>query len=142
MSKDNQHNEQFVLSYELLALMRWISEHESKALKRIITRSLSQGRTTEMNSESESLSACQAEELQHAILDYLAMMEHLLVEVTNERATKNALERNLMPALDQIDTTACDDSTIRSSLAIATSKMERNPSQNPKEVLYKELIKR
>ena len=37
MSKDNQHNEQFVLSYELLALMRWISEHESKALKRIIT---------------------------------------------------------------------------------------------------------
>ena len=94
------------------------------------------------SSELLHLSACQAEELQHAILDYLAMMEHLLVEVTNERATKNALERNLMPALDQIDTTACDDSTIRSSLAIATSKMERNPSQNPKEVLYKELLKR
>ena len=140
MSKEN--NDQFVLSYEVLALMRWIITHESKSLKRIITRAISRGLRESFIISDDQQPADDTVELQHAIVEFLELMDNLLLDVTNERAHKDALERNLMPALDQIDTSACDNSTIKSSLAIASSKLERNPEQNPKDVLYRELLKR
>jgi hypothetical protein len=138
----NKDNEQFVLSYELLALMRWIIQHESKSLKRIITRALSRGlRKSFHTSDDTNAPLDDTQELQHAIVEFLELMDTLLWDVTEERAQKDALERNLMPALDQIDTSVCNESIIKSSLARASSKLERNPSQNAKDVLYKELLK-
>lgn len=142
MTKENSNNDQFVLSYEVLALMRWIITYESKALKRIITRAISRGLRDSFIVPDDQIPVDNTQELQHAIVEFLELMDTLLLDVTNERAQKDALERNLMPALDQIDTSACDNSTIKSSLAIASSKLERNPQQNPKDVLYRELLKR
>ncbi len=141
MSNENKNNEQFVLSYELLALMRWIMVHESEALKRIITRAISQGLGEYIDTSDEPLSNNDLEELQHAIGEFMAHMDCLLIESCNDRAVKCAYERNLIPTLDQLDTSSYDNSTIRSSLAVASSKIERHPEKNPKDVLYKELLK-
>ncbi|MEX0671756.1 MAG: hypothetical protein WD068_00200 [Candidatus Babeliales bacterium] len=142
MNNKKSSNEQFVLSYELLALMQWIITHEPQGLKRIISKALSHGLGDYITESDEPLSQNEVQTLQHAIIEFLTVMDHLLLEVSNERAVKNALERNLMPALDQIDTSACDDSTIKSSLITASSKLERNPNQNAKDLLYKELLKK
>jgi len=47
-----------------------------------------------------------------------------------------------MPAIDQIDSTVCDDATMRFSIEKTTRKIEHNPDINPREQLLKELLKR
>ena len=78
-----------------------------------------------------------------SMLDFFAMLEELLIESLDEQAVENALEKNLMPAIDQIDSSVCDDATVRFSIEKATSKREKNKSpQHLKETLLKELLKR
>src|SRR3972149_2629664 len=93
-------NSQFVLSYELLCLLRWFVDHDADKLKKLITKAI------------------------------------------NEQAVKKAVEKNLMPAIDQIDSTICDDATVRFSIEKAATKIDHNPMENPKELLFKELLKR
>jgi hypothetical protein len=69
------------------------------------------------------------------------LLESLLHEAINEQALKKLTEKKLLPALDHIDKTVCDDSYIQFSIEKASSKLETNPKQNPQEVLFKELLK-
>ena len=47
-----------------------------------------------------------------------------------------------MPTIDHIDSTICDDATVRSSVEKATAKSEQHPKANAQELLFKELLKR
>lgn len=131
--------EQCVLSPELIQLLHWICQYEQEALKHLIARALIQGIK---NQKQNPIHMPSASETQETFLNFIELLELLFDEVISERALKHALQLNLLPALDQIDTSVCDNSTIRNCLAIATSKMERNPEANPKELLLKELLKR
>ncbi len=51
-------------------------------------------------------------------------MEGLSAESINERAVKIVMEKSLMPTIDQIDSTVCDDATVRFSIEKATNKLE------------------
>lgn len=134
-------DDQFLISPELLQLMDWIVRYEPEALKRIVARAVKQGLKNN-KPENPPNGLPELEELQRGFVDFISLMEYLLHQVTDERALKSALQANLLPALDHIDAAACDVSTIKSSLAGATSQMERNPEANPKELLFKELLKR
>ena len=70
------------------------------------------------------------------------MLDALIIETMNEQAVQRAMEKNLLPAIDQIDSNECDNATVRFSIEKATSKYEHNPKENPKELLFKELLKR
>lgn len=134
---------QFVLSYELICLLQWLMDHDADKLKKIIDKALASGLKTKL--QKESMHAEQLgdlEEIQENIIDFFAMMESLLVESLHEQAVKRALENDLMPSIDQIDTTVCDNATVRSCVEKATSTIERNPKENPKELLFKELLRR
>lgn len=137
---DNNNN-QFVVSYELLHLFRWLFDHEQETMKKLMTKSL-------RNGLSDKLYAIQAhkeettQEIQQSVVDFFALLETLLYEIINEEEVRRIVQRNLIPAIDHIDATVCDTATVALSLAKATSALENNPNTNAKEVLCKELLRR
>jgi hypothetical protein len=54
------------------------------------------------------------------------MMEGLLTESISEQAVKRVIEKNLMPSIDKIDSSICDDETVRFSIEKTASKLENN----------------
>lgn len=146
MDNDNfSENSQLTLSYELLSLLRWLANHDEEKLKRIITRALSSGLHEELKKEQrETLDqeSSLESDVQHSIIDFLGLLEVLLFEAINEQTVKKALQKNLMPAIDHIDTSVCDDATVRFSVEKATTSADRNPQESPKDMLFKELLKR
>lgn len=135
-------NDQFILSYELLLLMEWMVENDAESLKKFIAKAFKHGFAEKLKEAQKFKDLYSPEELQNSLVDFLGLLEVLLYEVTNEQAVSKVMQKNLMPAIDHVDTLACDSSTVRSSVAIATSKLERNPQENAQELFFRELLKR
>ncbi len=135
----DQPGDQFVLSQELVQLMEWILEHEADGLKRVIARAIAKG--MHKRDKHESI-AYNPEDYQHSVIDFFSLMELLMIEVTSEHSVSRILQKNLLPAVDHVDNSACDVATIQSSATFATSKAERKPQQYARDVFLKELLKR
>lgn len=143
-NRDNgspKHNAQFVLSYELLILLRWLVDHHAETLKNIVNHALSSGLQEELGRLEQNEDLTYLHEIQHSITDFLSTMEGLLIEIASERAKQRAQYKDLAPALENIDGTVCDQATVDMSIEEATSKLETNPKANPKELLFKELLR-
>lgn len=134
---------QVLLTYELLFLLQWIIENESEALKKVVVRSLKNGfndpdfrnhEVVEMHIADPSIHQC--------IVDFLGLLDALLIEATTELSMQKNVERNLIPALNHIDSTICNDETIQGSLKKATSQIHHSPEENPQDILLKELLRR
>lgn len=134
---DNE-NTQFELSYEFLALLKWLVENEPENLKKIISRAV---RHEFMRDVAGSRSA-NADFVQTSIVDFLELLDTLLLEVSHEQRIKKAVEYNLMPAMEQIDVKSCDKNTLQTSLDKATAAFEAFPEKDPKDLLCAELLKR
>lgn len=135
--QNNAPGDQFVLSYELLKLMRRIVEHHDEEFKQFISMVVAK----QLLESRDSAEAINQEDAQYAITDFLGLIEVLLMEIRNEQAINTVLQRQLMPAVDHIDTSSCDQQTIATSIMDATQKFEKNPRKNPQELLYKELLR-
>jgi hypothetical protein len=136
------NNAQFVLSYELLALLRWLVDHDADKLKKIISKALKNGLQGALHTIDQTEDPDMLNEIQHSITDFLHLLETLLLESVSEHVKEKARQQKLLPAIDQIDTNQCDNSTVRFSLEKATSTLANNPDANAKELLFKELLKR
>lgn len=135
-------NSQFVVSYELLQLFRWLFENEQESLKKLIEKALLNGLNDKLITLSSNKNNHSNHELQQSIVDFFALLETILYEITNENEVKKVVERNLIPAIDHIDSSVCDNKTVNSSVARAATLCQNNPNENPKEILCKELLKR
>jgi hypothetical protein len=133
-----KNSDQLVLSYELLQLLEWLIEHEAESLKKIIKRSISKG----LNKKLKSHNTPNASAIQGNVIDFLELLEILLYESNHEVNVSDVIRKNLMPAIDHIDTSNFNIATVESSAAIASTKKEKNPSENAEELLFKELLKR
>lgn len=131
---------QFVVSYELLSLLKWLVEHDANKLKKIIGKALETGLKHELRA-IDITSKENSEEIHHSIVEFLGLLEVLLYECLSDDLVKQAIEKKLMPAIDHIDSTICDDATLQSSIQTATAKSEHHPERNPKELLFEELLK-
>lgn len=140
MKTNETENNQLTVSHELLLLLRWLVSNEEERLKKIVNKALNAGLHQELQKISFTKKEL-AEEIQYSITDFFNLLEILLIEGINEQVVRNAKENNLMSALDHIDSTICDEITVRSSLEKATNKIAHNPNANPKEILYTELLK-
>lgn len=136
----DNHGDQFVLSYELLQLMEWLVEKDEEGLKNLIKKAISNGLDIRLKKEKDnSLVASQA---QDNIVNFLTLLEVMLGECTQEHSVEHIMEKAMIPAIDKVDITACDSSTLKSSIEVATSKTENNPKVNVQDVFFKELLKR
>lgn len=132
---DNTTNNQLELSYELLYLLQWLVEHESETFKKIILRAVRNGLKTKPMTTN-------AEVAQHSIIDFLDMLDSLLVEATQEEDVQRVLDRQRLPELNHIDASVCDQATVQGSLDKTTTTIAQSPHKNPREVLLKELLRR
>lgn len=138
----SQSENQCELSYELLYLLKWLVENETQSLKKIITRAVNNGFTPHHIDDEQMFTPTQPEVVQHSIVEFLDLLDTLLLDALNEKSVKKALQSNIMPSIDKIDSNICDKDTVQTSLERATAKLERQPEANLKELLYKELLKR
>ncbi len=138
---EQETDEQFVISYELICLLRWLSEHEGAQLKRIIKKSLSCGLNKHIQ-KNEQANLFNLEEAQQSIVEFFCLLENILLDSLNEEAVKHALEKNLIPALEHIDSTVCDDAMVRFSVERASSKSTADSKESPQELFFKEILKR
>lgn len=145
-NNNNNSAQQFVISYELLCLLRWLLEHDIEKLKKMVSKALATGLKEDIKQFEQfgdvNTDPAMIEEIQHSIIEFFSMLETLLLESMKEQAVQKAVEKNLMPTIDHIDSTICDDATVRSSVEKATAKSEQHPKANAQELLFKELLKR
>lgn len=132
--------EQLTLSYELLYLVQWIIENEQETLKVFIQEAVRRQQAAE-HAQKEQVYYAHDDELQQNIVDFFAVLDAVLYEAIEEESVYKAVQKNLMPSLNQIDSNACDTDTIQSSVYEATAHLDAHPEQNAKDVLYKELLK-
>lgn len=143
MTKHDVESGQLTISHELLLLLRWLVTHDEEKLKKIINKALSNGLQRELQHvDSIKADAETEQEMHYSVTDFFALMEILLAEGMNQQLTNEAKQQNLMTTLEHIDSTICDDETVRMSLEKATVKIADNPHDNPKDVLYTEILKR
>lgn len=144
---NNQNNDskrggsQVVLSYELLALLRWLVDYHEETLKTVVSHALSAGLHEEIQKLGQTNDMTYLHELQHSVSDFLTTIESLLAEVSTEQALKNPPYKDLVPTVENIDGTLCDQAIVEASIEKAASTLEMNPKANPKEVLFKELLR-
>ena len=139
---EHERDDQFVISYELFCILRWLAEHESPRLKRIISKALASGLSKQIQKTEDNTHLFDLEEAQQGIIDFFCMLENITIEALNEQAVKHAVEKNLIPAVEHIDSTVCDDAMVRFSIERASSKSNNNTKENPQELFFKEILKR
>jgi hypothetical protein len=132
---------QFTVSYELLALLQWLACQEESNLKKIIQHALAHGLKQKLQQQVPTSEQNLADTIQYSIVEFFALLEALLLESIDEQTVQNAIEHKLMPAIDRIDPSTCDDETIRVSIEKTTAKLASNQQANAKELLFKELLK-
>ncbi len=137
----NQETNQLTLSYELLHLIQWLIENEPEKLKALIADALDNGLRAELKQVGATQPHATADDMRYNLIDLLGLLESLLHEVTDEHTMKRMKEKKLMPAIDQIDTSECDEDVVQCSIEKASYKLERNPQGNPQEILLKELLR-
>lgn len=142
----NGNNSHFVISYELLCLLRWLLEHDMDKLKKLASKALNSGLKEDIK-QFEQIGDVNAdpelvEEVQHSIIEFFGMLEIILLETMKEQSVQRAIEKKLMTTVDHIDATLCNDDILRTSIEKATAKSEQRPKENAQDLLYKELLKR
>lgn len=130
--------EHLVLSQEFLVLLQWIIDHEAETLKKIITRALKNNFMHYYGSTHQASDA----ELQQSIVDFLTIFDALLLEVTQEHTAQKQLDRNLIPALNHLDSHVCSEKMIASSLAKIDVQDSQVSKETMQDLLLKELLKR
>jgi hypothetical protein len=135
-------NSQFALSYELLRLLQWLSKHDVGKLKKMISRAMAQGLHEEIQQVDTLSDSTLLEDMQHSMIDFFELLDNLLADAISEHVEQKAREKNLLPTIDQIDSSMCDNETVRFSVEKTTKKLDHYPNTNPKEQLLKELLKK
>jgi hypothetical protein len=141
-SFSHDNNAQFALSYELLHLLKWLEQHDTDKLKKMISKAVAQGLHDEIQKTNSMTNHNILEEMHHGIINFFELLEIMLADAINEHVDKKAREKNLLPTLDHFDTSLLDHETVRSSIENTTKKLDTHPHINAKEQLCKELLKK
>lgn len=128
--EENNHENQLLISFELICLIKWILENEDEKIKKIIVRALNSGLQEDINKKTSLSKEVIINDIQSVFFDFFDMMEDILMESISEHAIKKVIERNLMPSIDKIDSSICDDETLRFSIEKTASKLENKYTDN------------
>lgn len=144
MTNDFMDNQQFVVSYELLQLLEWLSQYEHEALKKMIHRAFQHGLGHELTIHARKTARDKehsGERMKQNVVDFFSLLEILMSEIMQEKETSHVLTKSMISAIDKVDTRMYDPASIERSVAKACSAPKKT-GENPHEVLYKELLKR
>ena len=140
-SFSHDNNSQFALSYELLHLLKWLGQHDTDKLNKIISKAVAHGLHDSIQKATTVSDPNILEEMHHGIVDFFELLEMLLSDAINQHVEKKAREKNLLPTIDHFDSSLLDTDALRSSIENTTKKLDHNPHMNAKEQLCKEFLK-
>ena len=145
MAYNNKSTEQqFVVSKELIQLLRWLVENEPENLKNLVNQALEDGLQEELQPQ-QPRTENNHEETQQSVIDFFSLLESLLHEVNGGNdEDEHTQSRTMFPALNHIDSNICDHNTLAVSAAKASSQLpedEEASQADAKEALCKALIK-
>lgn len=136
--------EQLLISHELIYLLRWLMEHQSETLKKLIEKAVAQNfklnQPSNQSIESLMSSTTEIHSPTDDLTDFFIFLESLLSDALTEKLAQQAKQKKLLATADHIDS-LFDENIIRSSLEKATKKMETQPLEKPSEILLQELLK-
>lgn len=134
-------DEQFAVSYELLCLLRWLVEHDSDRLKKMVSRAVAKG----LNEKIQHIQAYDDQEaLEDAhdnMIEFFSTLESLLIETIQEQSVQNNVQKGLIPVIEYIDSTACEDSLVQESIEKVHTQLSCKSNENVQEVFLKEMLK-
>ena len=145
MNKDSllqDNNTQFALSYELLHLLKWLGQHDTDKLKKIISKAVAHGLHDTIQKTTSLPDPKNLEDMHYGIIDFFELLDTLLGDAINNHVEQKAREKNLLPTIDHFDSSLLDNETLRCSVEKTTKKLDLNPHMNPKEQLCKEYLKK
>src|SRR5438128_1439511 len=119
MNKDSfshENNAQFALSYELLHLLKWLGEHDTEKLKKIISKAVAHGLHDNIQKTTSLSDGKILEDMHHSIVDFFELLDMLLNDAINNHVEKKAKEKNLLPTIDHFDSSLLDTEILRSSV--------------------------
>jgi len=137
MAHTKNKEQQFIVSKELLQLLKWLVEHEPENVKKFVQQAIDDGLCDEMQSHQEEASY---DEMQQSVVDFFSLLENILHEIYHDESSSNS--QRMFPALNHIDSHVCDHNTLAVSAAKASSLLQ-DATQEPteaKEALCKALI--
>jgi hypothetical protein len=138
-------SEQCVLSYELVQLLRWLIEHEQTSLRTLVTKALKKDfvkSIKEADSQTGSSKAPSPGEVRAIIIEFLHCVDLLLIDAIVIDKTSQQEQKRLLPAISQIDQTAYEQGSIRTSIEKAHRKISQQTSEaEAQEKLFKELLR-
>lgn len=138
------NQEQFELSIELLYLLYWLIEHDPTSLKKLVDHAVKHNFKSEvealLKSHSDDINAS-FEELQGSVGEFLHFADALLFESMQEHTMKQAVQKKLLPALEHIDSSICDQEIVADSVERATHNLNESNQDNTQELVLKELLK-
>lgn len=138
---NNENYSQFTISYELLCLLRWLIEHNTEDMKNMITYAIQMGLNRELQKIDTTNLNLATSGMRDTIGDFVKVLELLLLEAMDDEMMRKAKLKKLMTDINKIDTNLCDSDTVRISLEKTTNSLDKNPDANPRDQLYKEILK-
>jgi hypothetical protein len=133
---NNENN--FVVSIELLLLVRWLLEQERESLKKLVVKSLQHGLLHELQAPREKLDC---DELQQSIIDFFNYLEDTVGTLMPQYDVDQVIQRAMIPAINHIDKQQCDQEIVDASIAKASTNLTKLPQHELKSILCKELLK-
>ena len=139
----NHDSNQMNISYELLMLLQWMLEHEQETVKKLVTKSLNHGLKDQLDTVTSQRERQQAAaELQDSIIDFFMLLETQIHDLMNEDHTQEVIQRNMLPALKQVDARTYSYGALETSIAKAEAAFGKREVGSAKDILCKELLKR
>lgn len=137
----SKNKNQYVLSYELLALVQWLVDQNAQELKNLIKDGIQNGGLKNYINNHVQHEATNQEDNEMSIVDFFSLLEQLLTESLHEDSAETIHKRNLLPEIGHLDLASYDEAILQKSMKEATDKLEKNPAINLQETLFKELLK-
>jgi len=80
MARNTNDKGHFMISYELLRLIRWLIEHDQEGLKRLVEKAFDHGLAQEITELQYFGETHTVDELQGHVVEFFALLEALLAE--------------------------------------------------------------
>ena|SRR3990167_1166772 len=139
------HEDQFVLSHELVQLMDWIVKYNPEGLKKVIEVARSRAYAKKITKNKRVVydsDIYEYDELQDSIMNFFELLEKSLLEVENESISSSVIQKHLLPAMERVDVSACDELMVNDCATVAANKVKKQPSRDAEDLFLKELLKR
>ena len=136
-----EHDDQFIVSYELLYILQWLITYEKQALAELINKAVAQGSHIP-HAENQRNKAEENELLQNSVIDFFTFLENQVANASQEQSMQQIIQSNLLKTLDHIDPNSFEASIIRASMVATAEKLQGKENLPAKDYFLKQLLKK